>query len=518
MAFEVIDNAPITASTAVNDGVTFIRADLAKKFSAYTLINDCLEGSETVKNKGDIYLPRPDASNKTQKNLDRFDAYLKRAVFYNVTQRTALGLLGEIFSRAPVVEYPKALEQVVTDSNGGGISLEQTARDAVWQAIGCGRGGIFTDYPPREGTATSKAEQVTGNIRPTISVYQATSIINWRTITIGSRVLLSLVVLKESYTTGDDGFATETGIQYRELRLLPSVVGMMYRVQLWRPKEGTKNPTAKDYEKFGNPYFPKDGAGNVLDEIPFTFFGSRNNEPTIDPPPLYDMADLNIAHYRNSADYEEMVYIIGQPTIVVTGLTEDWYREILGKEIPIGSRSGLPLPKDCGADILQVAESTMAFQAMEHKERQMVALGAKLVEQRETQRTATEAVLEDSSEDSTLVAIAKNVSKALQWSLEWCAVFQNVPETGIKYELNTDFNLAKLSAADRAAIIKSWVDGAISWTEMRAVLRKNGVTSQTDEIAKAEIDADQQKAIENAALEIGETTKAVTKNSPPPAA
>ncbi|HEX2242721.1 MAG TPA: DUF4055 domain-containing protein [Gammaproteobacteria bacterium] len=504
---------PLVAASTKNDGVTFVRDDLAKKFATYRLINDCLEGSETVKSKGELYLPRPDPSNKEKENLDRYDAYITRAVFYNVTQRTALGLLGEIFSRAPNVKYPKSLEQVVTDSNGGGISLEQTARNAVWFALGCGRGGLFVDYPPREGTATTRAEQTAGNIRPTITVYDAMSVINWRTITIGSRVILSLVVLKEEYTSGDDGFATETGVQYRELRLGSDG---RYFVQVWRPKlarEG-EEASAKDYEKFGAPYYPRDGAGNFLDEIPFTFFGSRNNEPSIDPPPLYDMADLNIAHYRNSADYEEMVYVVGQPTVVVAGLDADWYNTILNKKIPIGSRSGLPLPVGATAEILQIEESTMAFQAMEHKERQMVALGAKLVEQRETQRTATEAVLEDSSEDSTLVAIAKNVSKALQWALEWCAVFQNVPETGIVYELNTDFQLAKMSAADRAAVIKSWLDGAISWTEMRTALRKNGIASLEDAKAKAEIEADQAKAIETAAKEIAATTKATTENSP----
>ena len=514
MAFEQV-GAPLTASTAANEGVTFVRADLAKKFAAYDLINDCLEGSETVKLKGQVYLPKPDASNTSVENNDRYAFYLERAVFYNVTQRTALGLLGEVFSRAPVVEYPAALEQVVTDSNGGGISLEQTARDAVWYALGNGRGGLFIDYPPRDGEATTRAEQQAGNIRPTITVYDAKSVVNWRTITKGSRILLSLVVLKEEFTSGDDGFATQTDIQYRELRLVPGGNGLVYKVQLWRPKTGSKAPySSTDYEPFGAAYYPQDGAGNSLDEIPFTFFGSRNNEASIDPPPLYDMANLNISHYRNSADYEEMVYIIGQPTICVVGLTTDWYNDILGKKIPIGSRSGLPLPEGADAKILQVSESAMAKEAMEHKERQMVALGAKLVEQRETQRTATEAVLEDSSEDSTLVAIAKNVSKALQWALEWCAVFQNVPETGIKYELNTDFDLAKMSATDRAAVIKAWQDGAISWEEMRDILRK-GMPLQEDTKAKASIDADAQKAIENAAKEIGATTKAAADNTPP---
>jgi hypothetical protein len=59
---------------------------------------------------------------------------------------------------------------------------------------------------------------------------------------------------------------------------------------------------------------PKRGDGEAWNYIPFTFVGSVNNDETPDLPPLYDLAVLNVAHYRNSADYEESCYMVGQPT------------------------------------------------------------------------------------------------------------------------------------------------------------------------------------------------------------
>jgi hypothetical protein len=47
-------------------------------------------------------------------------------------------------------------------------------------------------------------------------------------------------------------------------------------------------------------------------------------------------------------------------------------------------------------------ENTMPKEAMEAKERQMVALGAKLVEQKQVQRTAMEAGMEEASTSSLL--------------------------------------------------------------------------------------------------------------------
>ena len=46
--------------------------------------------------------------------------------------------------------------------------------------------------------------------------------------------------------------------------------------------------------------------------IPFQFLGSENNDTSIDDSPLYDMAEVNIGHYRNSADYEEAAYRSGE--------------------------------------------------------------------------------------------------------------------------------------------------------------------------------------------------------------
>lgn len=501
-----VNDAIPTPSTRAA-GVRYVRPELAEKFTAYDMIADCIAGSDAVKAKTTVYLPMPDPGNDDLAARDaRYAAYLIRAIFYNVTQRTALGLLGQIFTRTPTMEMPKALDPIKTDSNGSGIGIEQLAKNACLLNVAFGRLGIFVDYPPVTQTAT-KADLESGNIRPTISIYGPKTAINWREKTIGSKKVYSLVVLQEEYTIEDDGFETKTAIQYRELRLDENG---NYFVQLWR----APSDKGDNFERFQEPYFPTDGKGQRLTSIPFTFVGSKDNEASIDPAPLKDLAEINLGHYRNSADYEEMIYLIGQPTPVVSGLDKVWYEEILNKKIPFGSRKGLALPKDAKAELMQVNENTAGKEAMEHKERQMVALGAKIVEQKQVQRTATEAGMENAAEESTLVSVAKNVSAALKWALEWCAVFLNVPESTIKFELNTDFEMSRLTPEEINATVATWQDHAISWTELRAILRKAGRATQTDEVAKAEIEKDQAAEIERAAQDIAAKTKAQFDNTP----
>lgn len=455
--------------------VAFIREELKRLLPSYNLIRDCIEGETKIKAAGDKYLPRPNAADTSPENVARYKAYKERAVFYNVTQRTLYGLVGQVFTREPVVEVPTLLDPVTTDANGGGVSLVQLSKRATLQVLAYGRSGLLVDYPATEAPA-SLAELEAGDIRPTINVYSPTEIINWRTIRRGARELLSLVVLQETYVYSDDGFEMKKANQWRVLQL----TNAGYAVTVWRKGSG-------DYQIYEGPYFPKDASGNVLTEIPFTFIGSENNDYCPDLPPLYDLASLNIAHYRNSADYEESCFIVGQPTPVLSGLTEEWVTNVLKGTVALGSRGAIPLPEGGAATLLQASPNTLPFEAMQHKERQMVSLGAKLVEQSKVQRTATEADIENTSETSTLASSAKNVSTVFQWALEWCAVFVGVPLNRIKFELHTDFDLSRMTPQERAQLVAEWQAGAIAFEEMRENLRRGGIAKLDDAAAKTKI-------------------------------
>lgn len=459
--------------------VAFIRPELKQLLPSYGLIRDCIAGQETIKKKGDKYLPRPNSADVSDENRERYNAYKERAVFYNVTQKTLEGLVGQIFMRAPVVEVPAGLESVVENADGSGVSAEQTAKKLANYVVAFGRGGLLSDYP-QVGIAATKAELENGFAKPTIKAYSPFDIINWRTVAIGSKKLLSLVVLHETYISSDDGFEMKESDQWRVLRL----TNFGYSVEIWR--KGTSQPGGATgiYQRVEGPIFPTDASGNNFEEIPFTFAGSENNDEDPDLPPMYDLAALNIAHYRNSADYEESCFMVGQPTPYFTGLTEAWVEQVLKGSIALGSRGAVPLPAGADAGLLQCEPNTMPMEAMTHKETQMVALGAKLVEQAEVQQTATQAEIQNTSEVSTLTSCAKNISTAMQKAFEWCAKFTGEEGAKLKFELSTDFDLAKLQPAERAQTIAEWQAGALAFEEMRAVLRRGGIAKLDDLKAK----------------------------------
>lgn len=460
----------------ITPNVKYMRKELREAKKRYDIIRDCLGGEIAVKAKGSTYLPVPNSTDDSEENSQRYSAYKTRATFYNVTKRTLDGLCGQIFVRDPVVEVPDSMNLIISDADGGGVSLTQVAKEGVQYTLGYGRAGLFVDYPAVDAPA-SKAELEKGDVRPTLTLYAPWEIINWRTIVRGARELLSLVVLEEDYIEADDGFEAKEKRQWRVLRLVNNV----YQVEIWK-QDGAANIRAAET------HIPTDANGNTFDEIPFTFIGAKNNDHVVDEPPMYDIAALNIAHYRNSADYEESAFMVGQPTPVFSGLTEDWVKNVLKGKVMLGARGAISLPVGGAAALLQASPNTMPFEAMQHKEKQMVALGARLVEQRSVVRTATETNKDASTESSVLASAAKNVSAALTWGLLWAAKFLGVTDTKISVSLNTDFDIATMTPEDRRQLIEEWQSGAISWEEVRAALRKSGIASMDDAEAREKID------------------------------
>jgi hypothetical protein len=186
--------------------------------------------------------------------------------------------------------------------------------------------------------------------------------------------------------------------------------------------------------------------------------------------------------------------MLGQPTPVFTGLDKMWVDEVLKGRVVLGTNTAVSLPEKATAALLQITESALSLDAMEHKERQAVALGARLVQSAKVQRTAKEAGMEEASETSLLLSSAKNVNSGYARALKSAALFAGAKVTDdIGYHLNTDFDILRLDPAGRAQLLSEWQRGILTFSEYRSVLKRAGVATLTDEQAKDELEADAER-------------------------
>lgn len=470
-------NDPLVSSTNNNGKkVDAVHPSYSKMLPIWEKIRDCLDGAEAVKAKNTVYLPKPNAKDLSEENEQRYADYVKRALFYESTSRTLNGLVGQVFAIDPILELPPSLEPLILDVDGEGVSLESSLEQAVAAGTAFGRGGLFVDYPKTEGVVTV-ADRDSGLIRPTIMLYSPFNIINWRYKKVGAVMKKSLIVLSETKQDSSDGFEVKSQKQWRVLRLDDA---NEYTIEVYRRKVADDDREG-EIELVEGPYKPTDANGQPFNDIPFEFFGSLNNNQHPDNPPLRGIAELNLGHYRNSADYEEACFVVGQPTVWASGLDKNWIKEVFkDEEIHFGSRAVILLPQNAQVGIVQAQPNTMPFEAMKLKERQMTALGAKLVEPAQVQRTLGEARLEEATTASILVTVVKNVQKAYRAAFEYAKRFHG--ETGeVKIEISTDFAISRLDPNERAALLNEWVSGGITTSEYRTQLRKAGIAEDPDD-------------------------------------
>lgn len=461
--------------------VTFTRPEYMAAKYRWRLVRDVCKGSETVKAAGDYYLPRPNASDKSQDNKDRYDAYKKRAVFYNATGRTKHSLVGAVFRTWPTLTVPGALDYVATDIDGQGVSVYQQSQSVIGHLLEVGRHGLLVDYAAVEPGTVSRADEQAGRARANVASYPAESIINWKTRQVGGQHLLSLVVLREKVDVDtDDGFGSEQVTQYRVLRLDVSGV---YTQEVW--EEGSSKT-----EMTVAPFAPLNGAGQPWRIIPFQFLGSENNDTSIDDSPLYDIAEVNIGHYRNSADYEEAAYLVGQPQPWMSGLDEQWRDHLEKAGIFLGSRAPWLLPVNGACGVWQAQPNTVAKEAMDAKKEDMVSLGARLIERGSAVKTATQADNDSAAEHSVLSLVVSNVSEAYSQCLVWMAEFVNA--TGeVVYKLNQDFSQITLDATILSALFNAVQGGKLPEGDFWQYLRDRGVINpeKTDDEIRDELEA-----------------------------
>lgn len=435
-------------------------------------MRDVISGQDAVHRAGETYLPR--LSDQTD---DDYAAYRNRATWYGATARTIDAVHGLMFRKAPTVEAPAGMDGIVADITMGGTSAIALADNLAREVLEVGRVGVLADFPrlPAGVLTLGMAEQI--GARPFATMYRAEDVINWRSERVANRMMLTLVVLREAISVQTDEFSASMQIQYRVLRLVDG----LYEQQIYREGTGgfalaeTVAPTLN---------------GQRMRAIPFAFVGPEHVGPEMSDPPLIDMADLNLSHYRSVADYEHGAHFTGLPMLYVFGV-----QLAEGEKIRIGSQAALtsPDPQASAGYVEFTGQGLGALRELiDRKEHQMAALGASLLS---AQKAGVEAAdtyeMRTSHQTSMLADIAGAVSEAMTLLLVWLRDWAR--QTGdVVFQVSTDYVVTRMSAQDLAALLALWQAGGISrdtlyWNLQQGELVRPGKILE-DEIA--EIDAE----------------------------
>lgn len=450
--------------------VTETHPQYAAAEPAWSLCRDVTSGARAVKAKGVLYLPKP-------AGMDRGDyaSYNARAAFFPAAGRTIQALTGAVFTRPPMlVGVPAVVLAQLADATLTDIAITDLAVQMTQEILTIGRAGLLLDLAEDGGAG-----------RPYWSLVSAERIVNWRCGPVGTDPdqLAQLVIREDVTTPTADGFGRVHAVQYRELAIVDGV----YRMRLWTGSSPAivTDTTAMPFT--AGPWVVPTRRGQPLDFIPFSFVNPSGVGPDIEKPPLEDLCDLVIAHFRNSADHEYGLFLTALPTVWAAGLAG------ANQRLKIGPSVAWVLEKDGKAGMLEFTGAGLGAirEAMSAKERQMAVLGGRLLLEASTARTETAASvrLRYSAETASLRTIASAVSTAVTRLVRWHCWWLGAGDVDltITFALTDEFFSLKATADEVRASLLLYQSDSISFDTFFNQLQLGGWTREG-------VTADQERA------------------------
>lgn len=398
----------------------------AKRKTQWQKVRDFIDGAETIKDKGEEYLPRAKGASD-----ERYKAFKDRAVIVNYVSQTLSGVHGMVFRRAPVIEVPDDFRDFLDNIDLCGTSFCKFVSDSVYDSMQTCFGGYMADIPPAEA-GISEQEAIERNIRVYATYYKGENIINWKKRSINGVEKLSLVVLRERLNYAMDEFSYDFIDRYRVLSLDENG---LYKQRIYEPYKDKEN----EIDGYTVTEIPVTVKGKRLDFIPFVFSVSETPEK----PMLSDITEVNIGHYQKTADYENGVHLTTIPTGWVTGEGPqvDENKNII--PICLGEDGFLMFrDPDTKVGVLNYAGEglTHSENALEKSELQMVVLGSRIITpEKGISETAESANIHRAGENAKLATFANNVSINLSKFLNYMCIMAGIDNPKCSVHLNTDY-------------------------------------------------------------------------------
>ncbi|MHC4302604.1 MAG: DUF4055 domain-containing protein, partial [Planctomycetota bacterium] len=477
---------------------------------------DTISGEDRIKAKGSVYLPPLGAHLEDSGGSADYEAYKERASFYGAARRTRDSLSGTILRKEPFVTWPAGQEGRLKRITKDGKSLDVLNAITINEQLSVGRIALLVDDDRSEAS------------NPFVSYYWAEAVVNWRMGRVGERERVVMLVLNvdEYEPKEDDAFVEEKVERRKVLRLgteppIPpdilfvngpnnelsieeqlNYLGLkaseleepVYWQEMWeRHNVSNKGGESADSDWVHmETVVPRAAGGRVLREIPAEVINATDLGVELEEPPMLDLVNVNLSHYKTSADLEHGRHWTALPTAWASGF-------------PLQDNDGNPIELRVGAQEAWISERSDAragyleftgaglghlADGMKDKERQMAVLGARLLEEPATKGVeAAETVrLRQAGERSVLSQVADTASAGISRILFWLNwwVQPSATEESASIVFNNDFDVGQINPTELISLMQLVQAGLMSyptmfWNMKRGEVIPDGLTLEDEQ-------------------------------------
>jgi Domain of unknown function (DUF4055) len=420
-----------------------------RKIGDITLTTDAFEGD--VKH----YVPKLSGQTESQ-----YEAYVNRASYYNVVQRTVFALVGALMRKPLTLEGVYGDEPVCADD----CDFEELVQQCYVELLVGGRVGLLCDYSEDWDS-------------PFILSYRSEDITNWSD---------NFVVLREHYYKQDpnDVYNTIMACRYRELFLDENGY---YTVRIWEQQANAngkftinKNTIFKLTETIQPEY-----RGKKLEFIPFIFCTPFDTSKTVYKPVLNNLAEINIEHFKVAVDVAYGAHFLALPTPYLAGnLVNDQ------QVVKLGSDEFLQLQQGGTVGFLEFTGSGMTFllDLQKQKEEQMFSLGSRLLQYKAGVESSDALQVRLGAEGASLVTLTNSLEQALTEVLEMYNLWFGSTDD-VELTLNRDYSPMQLAPDDIRVLLEMFQKGAITLDTLMQRLYEGEIVDDV-EVEKAALNGE----------------------------
>lgn len=394
-------------------------------------------GTKTLREGGEKWLPKEPGESRPG-----YQRRLKRSVLSNFITRAIKNLGSKPFSKPVVLESERNQEladEYLKAIDGRGTSLTALAsrvfEDALWQ----GTAFIAVDAPVNGGRAYAYH-------------LSADSILGFK---MDEDYQLTEIRIAEKATIPDGDFDEKE-------------VG---RVRIFR-KEG-EHVTWDLWEEGDSEYsLILSNQPFALSEIPVMPIHASPVEGSDDlfaPPPLLDLAYLNLQHYQESSDQAHILHVAKVPVLFASGVAQD-------ASIAIGSEYAIKAEQGSTLSWVEISGSSInaGRQSIIDLESRMSAYGAEMLQNLGAIETATGRALRAGENNNQIAQIAVALGAGIERVMGWIGKFNKISEPDFVATVNTDYGI-NISNEEITALIQARTLGDLSREDFLNEYKRRGI-------------------------------------------
>lgn len=421
--------------------ITTIRSEYSHFAPLWQRVRDVVAGEDQVKTKARTYLP------SVLKGETEYRNYLSRSVFINYTGKILNLSLGQLFRNLPTVA--NLPDYIAADIDLRGTNLPNWSRFIARELMITNRVGLWVDYSDTTG-------------RPYISTYKAEEIINWHYANTSDGIAdLQYVIL-----SGFDNIVEDYEIkQVKTYTVVYLNDEGQFTVDRYKENHAARNKEKLELISSVVPVCD----GQPLDFIPFAILDLTGQPDSIHNAPLLDVANLNLAHYRDSADHQTRLHLFALPTVVTKG-----YNPQDKQAFPLCGVADVGQNGD--AKLLELSAANPLAEELKRKEEAIAQIGSSFMSgSGRYVASAQTASINQEADFCTLSDISNSLSEQISKVLNVLAIWLTDQETAdpISVKYNTVFEEPSLIQGQLTELVGAVSTGLISYDAFYHQLEKN---------------------------------------------